>query len=700
MVCRTEIKSLRMKNFLCFPDRAITFKPGLNILEGPAESGKSTIIDAIKTVLYESAEIENRFTVNSMMKEKSPVLEIVFAVGEKQFTLIRNYETKSDRMVDDAGITFRGEEISEKITTYFGSDSQSTFVLLNTVSADSLSVLETQVGALKTALEIPVFSGFDRQNADAFIGGKILELEKSSVKGKSELEVISDQISSRLQEKNALDERMSQLEKRKNELDEILTQIKQFQSEIAHLDEQITGGNAYLCINERMISIEERLQSQLGNYSRAEQVMDDLDRVEKEYESLNIPEPLELAEITSERSDTLEKVDFAKQEMDELQVKRKNTGRGFTASSLVLLILCLTYILTNNDIFSIGQYAVYILYAIPIMAVIWLVRLGSYIIRTVGKRAASSKFREQVTKLDEFYAEVNLKYSLKSADPIATIVECIQRKQFLGMSAENLRATIGHLSEDKGMEFLIQQKEQIETEVAQLNQELAPLVQYAAISGQVLQLNEEFTAKKVRGNALGGRAKQLASECTAMDKLVESIATVEGEVDTLKLQHKELSEQIELYKVTRMALNRAADSLVEDTLLLFGKSAGEFLLQMTNGRYDEVRLATEPKQFAVKLSDAENWIDIHQLSSTTRDAVYISLRLAALSLLSMDYASPFICDQPESRFDSERLNKFYEVLINQSKNRQVLFVANREHTLRSNVHMIACDRLVEESVTV
>ena len=689
MVSRAEIQSLRMQNFGCFTDETVNFKPGLNQMTGPAECGKSTIIEAIEIALFESACSESPLKRKSWGSLSAPCLELAFSVDGVNFMLVRDFEHQKEEMVDGNGISYTGDAIAEKISRYFNVSSRELFATIHSASLETLDSPEVNSILVQGALEAPVFMGFDRQRADSYISREINKLEGTSADGKSELDVIGEQLSGRLQEKNALDERLTEMQKKKKELDEIQAQAAQFHNDVVNLEQTIVGAEAYQQINFQMANFEERLHSQLANYSRAVQVVEDLEKVEREYARLRVPAPMELAELSGQSTELLDQVDRSKQEMDDLIEKRRVASRGFGAVSLVVLLACLTYVLLQNGYIKAFSGSEYFLYTIPVLAVIWLVRMGAYIVRCVSKRAVSARFRHAVAAVDDFYSGINQKYELKAADPLAAIDEIIQRKQFLGMSAENLKATMGHLSEDKGFEFLTQQKEQMESEVAKLNQEMAPLIQFASASLSLPKLKEEATSKKVRCNALREHAKHLAGKCTGIESLQVSIAKVEKEMEALKHRHNEVAERIEVLKVTRMALNRAADNLIEDTLLSFSNSAGAFLSQLTGGKYGEVRFLKDPIRFEIKSPVTDTWMSVSDnMSSTGRDAAFLSFRLAALSHLSFDCAAPVLFDQVDVRMDPDRQREFFAILANLAKRRQVIYAGYHAFEAAEGSHII------------
>jgi uncharacterized protein YhaN len=291
------------------------------------------------------------------------------------------------------------------------------------------------------------------------------------------------------------------------------------------------------------------------------------------------------------------------------------------------------------------------------------------------KKKAAAVFHEQVSELDALFAGLNEKYNLKAADAIRGLEEAVQRKEALEISSQNLQNTIEALSEGKGIEYLDQIRGQIEQEVAQLNQELAPVTAFAAASTRLPELKEELISRRVRANAMRERSALLTERCSAMEPLARGIEKVEEEVEILKRKHKDVTEKIEVLKITRNALNRAADQLIEDTFEAYGASASSFLTSLTGGRFDQVRFCRELGRFEVKTGDSDRWLEITDaLSSSTRDCIYLALRMAAGALLSAEFVPPMILDQAETRMDSTRKSVFYKLIRQILEKRQVIYI--------------------------
>ncbi len=691
MDSRTIIKSLRIENFGCFRDRKIEFDSGFNQIIGPNESGKSTIIKALFTILFEDGSTKKKAVASNSnwSSDRSFRLTLEFSVGDKIFTLLRDYQADRDIMTDSDGIIFEGKVIGEKLSKYFGVADRTLFESTFCFSSDNPAAPELSRNKLQSAIEIPVFYGFDRGRADRYLDDEIKKLDNPRAHGQRELDEVADQISARLQEKSDIEKRWEALEKDRQELEGIRGQVDEHEQRIEYLEKEIEGAVAYQEINGRMINLEDRLQVHLGSYSRAVQVAEDLVRVETELNRLAPPDPEEMDRISDKSDELNNRVNESKQAMDNLITRRKKANRGFIAATLVLVLLCLTYVIEQNGYIQIGPVADIFPYSIPVMALVWLSQMGVYLSQYFNKKKATAVFRDSVTEMDQFYAELNQKYGQQAADPIRTLQEIVQRRQALEISAENLRNTIDALSENKGLDHLTRIREQIEGEVAQINEELAPLSAFASSSANLPDCKEEMISRRVRANALRERMAHLTERCTALDSLKESLSKVEGQIDILKSKHNGLTERLEVLRITRLALNRAADQLIEDTFEAFSASSSAFLDSLTNGRYDQLRFRRDPDRFEVKISSTDQWLEVTDtFSSSTRDCIYLALRMAGVALLSAEFAPPIILDQAETRMDRERQRGFFDLLQKIVAKRQIIFIGVRKAELVADSRVI------------
>jgi DNA repair exonuclease SbcCD ATPase subunit len=686
-------QTLRMEKFGCFQDETVKFAPGLNQLIGPNESGKSTIIRALFTALFEDGSTKKQ-TVTQLRNwadDRPFRLTLTFSAGPETFTLIRDYEFGHDVMTDSSGFRYEGKQLTEKLSEIFGAVNRGLYEAVHCFSSDFPMAMEKQRERLKAALEMPVFSGFNRVRADQYLDDEIKKLDNPLAHGPTEIETVGSQISSRLQEKSAMEERLTALQGHRQELVEIQASQKQYEGEVEKLEREIAGAESYRQLNDRMANLEERLHLHLTSYSRAAQVAEDLDRIQTEVSKLTVPEPEVFEALLLNRDVLSARVDEAKQKMDTLIARRSKANLGFIVSTALLVAVCLSHLGLQLGHWDRGSFGNIILFAIPVITTIWLLRTWIYYSLAQKKKLATELFRKEVAGLDAFYADLNTRFDLKAADPIKAIEELHLRREHLLMSAENLRRTIDHLSNEKGVDYLINVKKQLEIEVASINAELMPVVPFAPAAARLPELKENLTARRVRANAFREQAALLTERCSSIKSLEEQIVAMDSEVEALKRKHNEITDRIEILKITRIALNRAADHLIEETFAGYGAEASAVVSNLTGGRYQELRFTNESACFEVKEAFTGHWMEISDaLSASTRDALYLALRVAAAVYLAPQCTPPMIFDQAESRMDDQRKGRFFELLTSLSETRQIISVGVKSAENLPGVYTIPC----------
>ena len=67
-----KLKSIQLKPFAGISDKKVEFSPGLTVILGPNEAGKSTLLNALKSVLFTEVEL-TKVRFDKLMKEYMPV---------------------------------------------------------------------------------------------------------------------------------------------------------------------------------------------------------------------------------------------------------------------------------------------------------------------------------------------------------------------------------------------------------------------------------------------------------------------------------------------------------------------------------------------------------------------------------------------------------------------------------------------------
>jgi len=159
-----------------------------------------------------------------------------------------------------------------------------------------------------------------------------------------------------------------------------------------------------------------------------------------------------------------------------------------------------------------------------------------------------------------------------------------------------------------------------------------------------------------------------------IERLKKSLAKLTLRRDALKLAVKTLDECVVEYQAG--SIERVADRISEvfDTI--------------TQGRYKSVRLSPGLKPVLETSLNAE--IDPEQISTGAKDQLYFSMRIAMLEELSGEKGWPLILDDPFVNFDDRRLERARDLLFHLANQRdmQIIIFTHGERDLPWNANII------------
>ena len=125
-----KIKALRVAEFGCFdaPVRVENFSGKLDVLTGPNELGKSTLLDALMAVFTEKHSTKS--TTSALGRRVpygggAPLIEVDFDIGEKSYRLRKQFLSKSMAELTsrgDGNVLARNDEVELNLEELFDSD--------------------------------------------------------------------------------------------------------------------------------------------------------------------------------------------------------------------------------------------------------------------------------------------------------------------------------------------------------------------------------------------------------------------------------------------------------------------------------------------------------------------------------------------------------------------------------------------------
>lgn len=168
-------------------------------------------------------------------------------------------------------------------------------------------------------------------------------------------------------------------------------------------------------------------------------------------------------------------------------------------------------------------------------------------------------------------------------------------------------------------------------------------------------------------------------------ELKQNIAHAEGRSASIgdpadldaKIEEKQekllsLQKEYDAISLAMEVLTSANTQLQNRFSPVLGKRASEIFSELTDGKYDRVLL---DREMGAKTSetDAPTAHDVNLLSQGAYDQLYFAVRLAICELVLPEERNiPIVLDDVLTNFDDERMKKALDLLANESEHRQIL----------------------------
>lgn len=184
-------------------------------------------------------------------------------------------------------------------------------------------------------------------------------------------------------------------------------------------------------------------------------------------------------------------------------------------------------------------------------------------------------------------------------------------------------------------------------------------------------IEEQLSTLQTTEATLMARLERMPSE--------ERLQQIVEETDRLATQKQALERYGESLRTAQKILEAAAKEIRQGLSPKLGEVAGNILASITGGRYRKV-VPGETLQLSVEVVERETMPLVSELSSGTRDQIWLSVRLAAVQLLEQNGEKlPVFLDEPFAQYDDKRLKNTMDWLAAFAQKRQVFLFTSRYH---------------------
>lgn len=687
-----RITRLRLQDVKRHADLELELAPGLTIIRGANEAGKSTIQRAIEMVLFRratstaqelegvrrwGAQADPRVTLEFEAEGISGVLAKTFA-GQKGTVELQTAE----------GIERDPAAVEHVITMLTGLPTERFFLATASVHHQDLTDLKQDEGTLRDRLQQSM-SGATRGThaAKRKLDETIRRYRSEGPKNPGQLKVARAEL-------ERLEAQVLEGESRLRELDAQRAAAAQARARRLEIDAELADQQRGLEQAERAVSLLRRgedAQRRYVTYKRAAELRADIGRLEASH-----PANISLAGLRAavERLRQLEyrlseiRAELAAEpDFSSYQLKPTPRWQRWLAVSIVLSLGALVatgLAVIQPEMLLPALALAAALAAVAGLAAVTAVRrrrqLADVLLqnemresevarRLRGRSQLGTELAESERERDEALATVGLP-DLAAADSL--LAAETEHVALIDRAKAEYRGLLG---DNQPSGDVAELRDQAAAEVDACRHALAGLGQIgsepekslAAYRTQVDRLRyerEQRVAAEMQADARL-EANQVDAEQVAAD--VEALAQA---TETLRL----VERRLRVYESTLDALVHAEKATMKKAARFLEQRMAADIERITGGRYRRLEVDEAELKFRVFSVESNEWVDADTLSQGTRDQLYLCARLGIVRQVTEPGSPPLVFDDPFVTFDEERARRSVELLRDYASEQQVIYL--------------------------
>ena len=697
-----RITSLALTDLRRYRDQEFILSPGLNIVRGPNEAGKSTIQRAIELALTRkvtssAADLDGLVSWGSDPDARTTVA-LTFTYEDEEGEPREGRLAKSFRgSKGQVRLELGGEAITdparadEELASISGVPTEGFFRSTASVRHHELAGLQRDEGALRDRLQTSI-SGADRgvSRAKRKLERALHDLQTRGVKNPGRLKVAEDAVTESASRLQAGEDALQRLEHDRDAL--AVSREHRAEAETALAERRSMLEKARQA--ERLTAERNAAQEKYDRYRTAVTIRDEIAELERTHPS---PTPLPVLRASVDRLRAVDAKIGTLQGMLEgevqvnFEVPPEVRWRPLSRWSLVLVVIgvaiaIVSFALSFAKVVDVGVIPIVIGGIVAgiglVLAIVgWWLRRGQpadQSLRDVevarrlrGRSEIEQELREAQAEHDDILQRLGLT-EFEEAE------ERLRLEEAHVAEIDQQRAHLSGLIGDEKIEALPARRDNAALEIEQKTNALEALGPIAKEPRarerlEVEVVDAERQVERGRDDEANARARveQNPVDAEEVAALAERLAMHREALSALRRRER-------VYERTQLELNTAEQATMELATRYLERRMVPDLERITGGRYRRVRIDDSNLGMEIYAPERGDWVPVTDLSQGTLDVVYLAARIGLVRLVTGDRRPPILLDDPFVTLDDSRAARALELLRDLSTDFQVIYLTTSD----------------------
>ncbi|MEW6554058.1 MAG: AAA family ATPase [Actinomycetota bacterium] len=673
-----KVTELTLRRFRRFRQVSISLDEGINVIKGPNESGKSTLLQALLAAFFWKVDATRKEVRDSVTwgEQDGFALEVAGEASGRPFRLVKDFAAKSASLVWGDTDTRDQAVIDEIIKDWLGVGSDVAYRSTAGIRQDEVAAISAGNKELSEGLQRTVTgsdAGTGATHALTTLGRELSELLRGTrgpAKNPGPIAQAEDELQRWRERRDELAALVEARREARRRLEEIGSETKELKGRL-----------------EALMALSEDSSERAD----IEEDIEDFHRRYRQLESASslIAEDARLAEEESARYGGLKGIlESRRDELGEIELRRAGVSEGlgimrgrlaearrthYRAWAPYVLLVGITLVLVGLAGIALSPYMLFISLAGVACLVLSLVPGGYLGFLRRGREHVA--LEEQVRELEERERGIN-----SQAEGIISEAGCDSLESFTEMKLGYLELLARRKEIADKLEVLVPDGDiaRVEKEARQLATEVSlrerRLKELRGRTVDAARLQEVLREKEALRSRLDGlKEERIRMEVAVSEEGVEEehLRTCE-EIAFLQERLDRLRRRARALELAQGWLERASSTTLSSAARLLEGMIGDMIARITDNRYQRVRV--DEGTFDIKVWSGEKGGEVEPgvLSRGTIDQLYLAARLALVEVICGEKHPPLLLDDPFVTFDPRRLDRAMDVLREFSRRCQVI----------------------------